>query len=299
VACGKVDGVVGTMHAAVAGAPSVSTAAGAGPTLFETEFVDNRSIWEVSLNLPGASADFGRSDSSARDGLTAELRFPGDPERVGGVGTDYVTQIETLAQFSFGRLSTRVRFDRCEPDEEVIQSILGYFSDGSDDNQNGITDDIEIDLQVPCSSPTTLYLTVFTDYESTPAGDRFRKSSHIIDFATGTEYESAAVDSDAFARTGTRAALVQPSLFDSRVYYELGFEWRADALRFFLINGATELTLYSIKDATRIPKHPVALMYNLWHPESHWFPATGPANYPARDVTMRIDWLQYQSFEAP
>ncbi|HEY5954944.1 MAG TPA: hypothetical protein VIV60_00275, partial [Polyangiaceae bacterium] len=185
LSCGKSEGVVGKVDPADAGGNAV---------LFETEFVDNPDVWDVTLSLQRASVAFGQSDTLARDGHVATLWFPGDPDRAAGdnAGPAYVTQMETSALFGFGRLSTRVSFGSCGAGEEVIQSILGYFADGSDGDRNGIADDIEIDLQVACSAPNYLYLTVFTDYERTASGEQFRKSSHIINFANGAEYDSVA-----------------------------------------------------------------------------------------------------------
>jgi hypothetical protein len=288
MSCGKSEGVVGRVDRADAGGHAV---------LFETEFVDNPNLWQLTLNLPRASVAFGQSDAQARDGQAAELRFPGDPARVAGdaAGPAYVTQMETAARFGFGRLSSRVSFGTCAAGEEVIQSILGYFADGSDGDRNGIADDIEIDLQVACSAPNYLYLTVFTDYERTASGEQFRKSSHIIDFASGAEYDSVAVDSDEFTQTATRSALVRPALLKPGNYYELGFEWRSDSLRFFLVDGFDEIALWTLADPVRVPQRPVALMYNLWHPDTHWFPSAMVADFPASDLSMRVDWLRYES----
>ncbi|HMA94394.1 MAG TPA: hypothetical protein VKP30_17000 [Polyangiaceae bacterium] len=290
IGCGHQDGVVGAMHARDAGGDNQP-----GDTVFETDFVDNSGVWTVETALSNASARFGQTDSAARDGKVVSLTFPGDASKsaADAVGPAYVTQLETLGQFAFGTLRTRVKFGACGPNEETIQSILGYFSDGSDSDQDGLTDDIEIDLQIACSSPGFVYLTVFTDYDQTAGSERFRKLSHIVDFATGTEYDSLADNSDEFVPTGVRPSLVRPGLVNANSYYELGFTWQSDAVRFFLVDGAEELTLWNLNDAAHVPQHPIHLMYNLWHPDSHWFPVTGAADFPGNDVVMRVDWLRY------
>jgi hypothetical protein len=198
--------------------------------------------------------------------------------------------------FSFGKLQTSVKFGSCASSEETIQSILGYFNDGTDLDQNGRTDDIEIDIQIPCGTLGSLYLTVFTDYESTPSGENFRKMSHIIDFTTGTEYENIADDSDDFVVVNESTVFKRPDLFTTDQFYEVGFEWHNDEVRFFLVDGTDEITLWTLNDVSHVPQRPVNLVYNLWHPASHWFPATGAADFPANDVVMRVDWLRYESF---
>lgn len=294
-ACGHQEGVVGRMHPSDAGTGLQPSA-----EVFETEFVDNAGVWSSDTALPNASTRFGQSDSAARDGKVVELTFPGDATLTASdnVGPAYVTQIETLDPFAFGTLRTRVKFGACAASEETIQSILGYFSDGTDADQDGLTDELEIDLQFACGTPGFLYLTVFTDYERTASAERFRKLSHVVDFTSGAEYDTLSDDSDEFVQSGVRAELVRPKLVSAGEYYELGFTWHSDSVRFFLVDGTEELTLWTLNDAAHVPQHPIHLMYNLWHPDSHWFPATGAADFPAKDVIMRVDWLRYEMVEA-
>ncbi|MDF3072028.1 MAG: hypothetical protein K0R38_7629 [Polyangiaceae bacterium] len=63
-------------------------------------------------------------------------------------------------------------------------AFLGFFNDGTDQDGDGIVDDLEINVQVLCSDPRKLYLTVFTDNEEL----RFRKRSRLVDFATGEQF---------------------------------------------------------------------------------------------------------------
>ncbi|HEY5377134.1 MAG TPA: hypothetical protein VIK01_25815 [Polyangiaceae bacterium] len=49
-------------------------------------------------------------------------------------------------------------------------------------------------------------------------------------------------------------------------------------------------------DAQRPRAHPAAtgeVVYNLRHPDTHWYPATGNAAFPANDVLMHVDWFEY------
>jgi len=285
--CGAEEGVVGRQHTGDAAAAA---------SVFESEFVTNGGLWSVETALPRASVNFGQSNGNARDGNVAELLFPGDATLTAtdNVGPDYVTQIATLDRFGFGTLRTRVDFGGCSGTEEVVQAVLGYFSDGADHNGNGIADDIEIDLQITCSTPHFAYLSVFTDFQATPSGDQFRKLSHIVDFSTGTEYDTPSDSSDTFVVTGTNANLARPNLMTTGVFYEVGYEWHKGSVRFFLVDGSEELTLWTLADASHVPELPVYLMYNLWHPSSHWFPTTGNADFPANDVVMQVDWTRFE-----
>jgi hypothetical protein len=289
-ACGAQEGLVGRQHTVDGSLPN---------GLFESEFANNDALWSVETALPRASVSFGMASSSARDGNLAELVFPGNASfaSADGAGPDYVTQLSTRDRFGFGTLRTRVSFGGCSDTEEVVQAVLGYFSDGQDHDSNGITDDIEIDLQVTCGNPRFVYLSVYTDYQATPVGEHFRKLSHLVNLSTGTEYDTPADDSDTFEQSGTNANLTRPSLATTDTFYELGFEWHPSSIRFFLTDAGEELTLWTLDDPAHVPQEPVHLMYNLWHPDSHWFPDSSSADFPADDVVMRLDWVRFEPIE--
>jgi hypothetical protein len=285
--CGQAEGIVGRQHVG-----STETTA----NIFASEFLANDGLWSVETALARASVSFGQPDASARDGNMAALVFPGNAALgvADDVGPDYVTQLATNGRFGFGTLRTRVNFGACSGAEEVVQAVLGYFSDGEDHNGNGLTDDVEIDLQIVCGTPTLAYLSVYTDYQATASGEQYRKLSHIVDFSTGTEYDTPADNSDAFVASGTRTSLARPRLVAANTYYELGYERHKTSIRFFLNDGNEELTLWTLADAAHVPDVPVYLMYNLWHPSSHWFPASGDADFPANDVVMKVDWIRFE-----
>jgi hypothetical protein len=290
-ACTQQNGVIGSEP--LASAPD-SGSLDAGPTTptYRTDF-DTVDDWGSENDLPGSSTAFGVQVAGAVDPSTAELRFPGHPEyaatdAVGPNGS--LTQIESPQRFGFGTYRTRVQFGNCKSTEETVNAALGYFRDGSDTNQNGITDDLEIDFQVLCGTPQNLYLTVFTDYDS---DTQFRQLSHVIDFSTGNSYDTPSAEQSGFTLTSTDPAFLYPGLFAADAFYEVGFEWHSSSLRFFMMLNGTEQTLWTLSDATHIPQQPVSFLYNLWHPATHWFPSSAAADFPANDVVMHVDWFEY------
>jgi len=285
--CGEQEGIVGRQHN-----PEPATAS----NVFESDFASNGDLWTVETSLPRASVTFGSADTRGRDGNVAELVFPGNSSATGNdnVGPNFVTQISTRDRFGFGTLRTRLNFGACAGAEEVVQAVLGYFNDGQDRDNNGITDDVEIDLQVTCGTPHVIYLSVFTDYQSTAAGTKFRKLSHIVDLSSGAEYDSASDDSDAYVPSGNNPTLTKPALATTNTFYEVGYEWHTGSVRFFLNDGTSDLTLWTLADAAHVPQEPVFIMYNLWHPDSHWFPMSGAAGFPSSDVVMKLDWVRFE-----
>lgn len=314
IACGHRDGLVGVQElssvggASSAGGAGASGAAGAGDEAgaagaagngamsgFFDEFAENTGAWEELLKLPDASVLVGVADARGRDGNVAELRFPGHPEYgpADQVGAKLATELDSSERFHFGTYRTRLAFGSCAPSEETVMAFLGYFSDGQDEDADGIVDELLISMQVLCGTPSRMYLTVFTDYEESPAL-RFRKLSRVIDFASGEVADTPASDEDDYGATRSDSSLVMPELFAPEAFYELGFEWHSDSLRFFLVQGGSERQLWTVTGAERVPQRPVHLVYHAWHPDSHWYPTETPADYPQNDVVMLVDWVSFE-----
>jgi hypothetical protein len=301
IACGHQDGLVGVRLLGEAGADATGVA-GAGPSSagasalgFVDDFSKNTGRWQPETAVPGAGTAFGEASPGARDGRLATLILPGHPEYASAdqAGADFVTQLGTFERFHFGTYRTRIGFGACSAGEETVMAFLGYFNDGEDRDGDGIVDDLEIDAQVLCGEPGRIYLTVFTDYEATGRDVAYRKLSRMIDFATGDISDTVAPDDETFAAAGNDPALANPTLFAPGALYELGFEWHADSIRFFLLQNGGEHELWTLTGADRVPQQPVHIVYNMWHPETHWYPRAGSADYPAQDVIMSIDWLSF------
>ncbi|MEO8900171.1 MAG: glycoside hydrolase family 16 protein [Polyangiaceae bacterium] len=304
-ACGRQDGVVGVEPnpvgtggtVAAGGATDAGGTAGTSALIptFHADFAA-KAGFGTGNHVPGSSTEFGVALAGTDDPGTAALSFPGHPEYAStqNAGADYVTEIASPQSFGFGTFRTRLAFGGCQPTEEAVNAALGYFSDGTDANNNGITDDEEIDLQVLCGTPQYLSLTVFTDDQLESNGsEAFRKLSRVIDFSNGDVYDSPSAEREGFVKTTTSAAFVRPELFAPGAFYEMGFEWHAASLRFFMLIDGADVTLWTLTDPARIPQQPVTMVYNLWHPATHWYPAAGTAAFPAQPVVMHVDWFDY------
>jgi hypothetical protein len=292
--CTTQNGVVGAEPRSLDAGSEAAT--NATPT-YRSDFDENGGDWQPATPVPGGSTDFGVPISGANDPSTAELLYPGgvDPAGSANNGADFDTEIASKQRFSFGTFRTRLAFGKCDPSEDVVNAAIGYYSDGTSDiNQNGISDDLEINFQVLCGTPNYLFLTVFTDYQASGSGgEQFRKLSRVIDFSNGNVFDTPSAEKEGFSMTDTEAAFVQPALFTPGAFYEVGFEWHASSLRFFMQLNGQEQTLWTLSDPAHIPQQPVKFVYNLRHPDSHWYPATGSAAFPANDVLMHVDWFEY------
>lgn len=278
-----------------AGSMGTSGAARGSDVGFETQFADDEGLWTEDVILPGGSVDFGLENVGASDAKVAVLRFPGsaDAEPHDDAGPDFVTQIQSKQRFGFGTFRTRVKFGTCGPGEEVASALLGYWGGSGDLNLNSLADEFEIDWQVLCGSPEWSYLTVFTDYDVDAQGNEvFRKVTRAIDFSSGDIYDTPSPSDDALVATQNDPGLMSAAFPEPDAFYELGFEWHSDRLRFFIVLDGAERTAWVLEDPARIPQQPLFFIYNLWHPETHWAPRDGAADFPAEDVLFTVDWLR-------
>jgi hypothetical protein len=284
-ACAAQDRSVGAVPAASGPPPTLSSSFGA-----------NDGFWDVQTMIDGATVDFGVAAAGSSDGKVAALRLPGKPG-LGATdlaGPELATEIGSKQFLRFGTLRTAVRFPTCQPGEEVAAAVFWYYNDGADHDGNGIADNPEMDLHVLCGTPTMIVLTAWSDYQKSPDGSRqFLRRSHAVDLASGDLYDAVSTSADGYAKSGSDPTLVRPGFPAAGSFYEVGYEWQASAVRFFIVEGGLELTLWTLTDAAFIPQVPLQFRYNLWHPEVHWVPGATAASYPGGDAVLEVDWFKY------
>jgi len=293
-ACGSRDAIVG------AGPPRAADGGAAGAVLFSSELASDDGAWDIFTPLPGARVTFGVAHAGAGslDGRVAALVYPGDPTLTAADRTDsdLNTGISTRQFFRYGTFLGRVQFATCASGEDVASAVFMYFADGADANANGIADLHELDLQVLCGAPSVVVMTAWSDYEIAASGAQvFRKLSHAVDTATGDVYDSTAPNERTFAKTGNDPALVHPGFPAPDAFTDVGIERAEDHVRFFVVQDGREVTLWTLTDVAYVPRVPLPLMFNLWHPGTHWVPSTTPADYPARDGVLLVDYAEWRA----
>jgi hypothetical protein len=288
-ACGRTDAQVGLVPAVDGGASTV---------VFSSEMAKADPAWEVTTSLPGSAVSFGVTAASARDGRAVDLRFPGDASLTATDRTDpnLATMISTRQFFRYGTFRSRLAPARCAASEEVVSAMFLYAKDGRDTNQNGITDVQELDFQVLCGHPSFIVLTAWSDYEETGDGGAatFRKRSHAVDTASGNLYDTTSPSAVDYQKTGNAPELVLAGFPATGQFYELGIDWQPTRVRFFIVAGGAELTLWTIEDVAYIPQTPLPMMFNIWHPATHWLPTRDAADYPSEDAVLRVDSAEWR-----
>jgi Glycosyl hydrolases family 16 len=292
VACAPADAVVGAVPlVADASAADVST------VLFSSELAAKGGTWDDFTPLDGERVTYGVANAGARDGLVAELRFPGDPALgpTDDASPDLNAGISTRQYFRYGTFRARVQFASCAPTEEIASAAFMFFNDGHDDNGNGIVDNPELDFHVLGGTPSFIVLTAWSDYEVANGAETFLKVSHAVDTATGDTYDTLAPGDATYTKTGNAPELAQAGFPAPGAFYEIGIEWQPKYVRFFIVRDGVEVRLWTLTDPAFVPQAPLPLMFDLWHPATHWLPTRASADYPAHDAVMLVDWAAWTS----
>lgn len=268
------------------------------PTLSDYFATPTNSQWNTQA--PHGTLTFGATDVLATDQKIAKLTFSGGQSNAAGAGNS--TQMSTKSLLSFGMYRARFNFAKCASGEDLTNGIFVYSYGGTnglptDSNSNGIRDNNEIDIELWCGMSTKLYMTTWTDYDYDAATDTetFRKVSRVIDLTTGKAYETPAgkentYDIDYTSVKATIPEMALPAFATDDVYYEMGFEWKATSLRYFIVLNGQEITLWNYANSTYIPQNKAFMMFNVWYPS--W---SGKA-YPASAQSLKVDWFKYWAY---
>lgn len=264
------------------------------PTIYD-EFTAASDIWSKQVNGPG-SVTFGSPDASALDGLALDITLRGDPALSSWdyVGPGSSNHLATEQLLSFGSFRTRARVASCAhpASEEVITGIFTY-SWGGDTNSNGITDNNEIDIETACSMPNILMLTIWTDYDD---DSNFQKVTRMVDMVTGEYYQTEDGREGEYGvghePLGTISGIAGAGFDITKNFYEIGFDWYPEQVRYFVVIGGSEVTLWDYREKARIPQDPARFIFNVWHTDENW-DSGADADYPSADATFNADWFKY------
>lgn len=264
------------------------------PTIYD-EFTSESAVWSKQVRTPG-SVVFGASEPAATDQSILRITVQGNPLLA---STDYVgpsksNQIATNEKLSFGSYRVRANIASCAlpAAEEVITGIFTY-SYGGDTNANGITDNNEIDIETACSMPSILMLTVWTDYDD---DTHFQKVTRMVDMLTGEYYQTEAGKEGEYGvghePLGTIPGIAGSGFDITKNFYEIGFDWYSEQIRYFVVIDGAEITLWDYSEKTRIPQNASKFLFNLWHTDENW-DSGAVADYPSTDAVLEVDWFKY------
>jgi hypothetical protein len=228
---------------------------------------------------------FGAANTGASDDAVVDLTRTANQQTIGTGGAE---EIVSNRSFSFGTFRFRLSLATCASSEEVVNGPFAYFNDGTK-APDGLVINREVDIEILCGEPWLINLTIWTEYTD---DTHLKNQSRVVDTRTGTVHVYASDQEGNETGTESHPELAIPGFPQAGAFYEMGWTWAPDHLRYFLVSGGTELTLWDATDATRIPQAPMEQHFNIWAPGIHW--STGAkAAPPANDATLAVDWFRY------
>jgi beta-glucanase (GH16 family) len=223
-------------------------------------------------------------------------------------GANFESKEKTL----FGRYSARIKIPsvQIQPNVGGVVGFFTYYNDlynheqEKDINENGLSDNSEIDFEWLIANPQLVYLTAWTDSEE---NGNCRKIARIINLATGqilTTNYSTKLGTSGTQLTGSEnepsTISAIPNFDASKDFDTYGFDWKTDNIRWWIINPNKEsdtIVLWNYRGKVeRITQKPAYLMFNFWH-TNDWAAEGKPQSKQKPNETFwaEFDFIKYES----
>jgi hypothetical protein len=289
------------------GPTATNTPIGPTPTWTNTPvssggFTEN---WDAStsayfnLSSGKSSATSNVADAAANDGKVLKMTLAARPRAGAGNGPE----IQSPLRYQYGSYSSRLKTANCsaQPLAGVVTGYFTYFNNGQDTTGDGLPDNSEIDFEWLCAEPQVFFITMWTDYDSSP--DVHKKVYREINLATGTILKTCYDEVWGECQVLTSSELQPTSITaipgynSSTAYYEYGFTWTSAGVRWWVVDPANsqQITLWDYQGpAARITTVPAYYMTNVWH-TNNWSPEDMPTaiQQPTIPIYASVDWTKF------
>jgi len=265
---------------------------------FSEEFSRHESRY-FEANHKGAGTDlryaFGTESPTEPGTKIVSFRIDPDDPAGAGKGPEIVSKHFT----HFGTYTARLKI----PDVREIQpnagAVVGYFTYHME-NSPGLS---EIDFEWLVADPEIIYVGTWIGQR----GD-LRRIGRAVNMAKGIIYNTEYREDKIGVRkelTGGQALPKTVQAIDgydaSAKFYEYGFDWHTDRIRWWMIHPETADTVviwnYS-GSQTGIPQNHTHYRMNFWH-TNNWPVETNPASIekPLQHYELEIDRMTYKPFK--
>jgi len=195
----------------------------------------------------------------------------------------------------FGSYSARLKI----PDVRNVQpntgAVVGYFTYHMD-SLLGLS---EIDIEWLVADPTIIYIGTWTGRKG-----RLQRIGRTVNLARGIVYNTIAK----VGYTGTPTNMIGkqnepatvpaiPGFDASARFYEYGFDWYSNRLRWWIIDPATrkKIILWDYQGSSLgIPQNASQYRVNFWY-TNNWSVETNPQSTerPLHPYELEVDWMKY------
>ena len=206
-------------------------------------------------------------------------------------GPNAGAQISTFEDYAYGTYKAKLKTADCGSDEGVVNGFFTYCDE----------DTSEIDFEILGSCNQLIYMTIWQYYTD---DNSFKKVTRVIDLSNGAIWETPSGKENTYELLPLDYCLPQIiEGFDASIsYYEYGFTWDKNFIKFFIIdenNKEIELWRFDSKDRLNLPSKPAKLMFNVWHTQNWHCQTSGNndnLNPPDNDAILLIDWAEYNPY---
>lgn len=262
---------------------------------FKEEFDHEQSPY-FRYGSTGTQADFKykMGISSPTEAGTKILSFKIDPEEKPGAGKG--PEIISLEETHFGHYAARLKVPDVKEIQPNVGAVVGYFTYNVDKNSHLS----EIDFEWLIADPRIIYIGTWTGNK-----DTLQRIGRTINLAEGKILSTISKIGYAGKPTDFTGAQNQPeqvpviSNYDaSQQFYTYGFDWKADAMRWWMIHPVTNdtLVLWDYKGSMLgIPQQPSFYRMNFWH-TNNWAVETNPNSIekPLKPYELEVDWMAFR-----
>jgi beta-glucanase (GH16 family) len=279
----------------------VGVALALGSTFTENWTGSTSSVFAF-LQQGGSTITSNVADAAASDGKIVQLVLPAFP----GAGPNAAPNLQSTDVFTYGTYEARLKTADCtsQPSSGVITGFFNYLNDGTDQDGNGVTDNIEIDFEWLCAEPQVMWMTMWTDFRESPLA--MKRVYRELDLSTGQirrtcyseGYGTCTQDLTGSGSEGGPSSITPISGYNSAAnYYTYGFTWLSNRVTWYIMHPTTgaKIILWDYQGPTaRIAHRPARYMFNVWH-TNNWPPPSMPGaiQQPNSARTMKIDWVKY------
>lgn len=247
---------------------------------------------EPRAEEPGASVSAPVADEDAADGQVLELLFPGGTS-LDDSGPAFASEVETADPQGYGTYTARIRTPKAPRSAGLVSAFFTYFNDGIDHDGDTIDDNHEIDIELLAAEPTTIYMTVWTEYEYDGVTERIHKTTRKIDLKKGRVWQTPAGAEDTYDLEEIAPLAWTAKRYRAwRDFYTYRFVWSPTSVEYSidLGDGMGFRTLWTFAGAANvdIPSIPAPLLFNVWHNKYHWNSGK-ESKVPRRDAPMHVD----------
>ncbi|MBI2335763.1 MAG: glycoside hydrolase family 16 protein [Deltaproteobacteria bacterium] len=260
-----------------------------GEPEIETNFNKGSDLYFFGYALsPGGAGTIGLFDNEAEDDRMAQLLLPANTPLSGPGGS---SQLESYKKnYLYGTYVARFKPGSCASLKEgVVSAFFTYYNDGKDYNKNGLVDNSEIDIEILCAEPSTIYMTLWTDYSD---DENFLKTTRKLNLKTGEILQTTLGQE---SKWGLNTKLKWnddfPDINLFQNYLIFGFTWQPTYVRYFMVVQDQEYELWKYQNKKFIPQIPAYVMFNVWHNATHWHNDL-PASKPNQPVKYNVDWFK-------